>query len=261
MSFNVNKINEILVFLKESKKKLSSHPIYSNITTPEQLKTFMESHVFAVWDFMSLVKSLQLEFTSVHVPWTPPKNPLISRLINEIVLDEESDIDQQGNPTSHFELYIDAMNAFGANTEPIFQFIKHLESGSINDAINKSNLPLGVKDFIETTFKFIEKGSTEEIGAVFTFGREEIIPDMFVAMVKELNVDKIHSLEKFIYYLERHIELDGGTHSELCFQMLSIICKDDDKWIFAKEAAQKAIDARIKLWDNIYFQIKSIEVV
>ena len=108
MDFNIQRINEIKSFVKDTKQQLSAHPIYSEIATPEELKIFMESHVFAVWDFMSLVKFLQLKFTSVRVPWIPPSDSSIARLINEIVLDEESDIDQHGKPTSHFELYTDA---------------------------------------------------------------------------------------------------------------------------------------------------------
>ena len=261
MDFNIQRINEIKSFVKDTKQQLSTHPIYSEIATPEELKIFMESHVFAVWDFMSLVKFLQLKFTSVRVPWIPPSDSSIARLINEIVLDEESDIDQHGNPTSHFELYTDAMNQFGANTNEITGFINNLRHSSLSEAIAKSALPMGVQEFIKTTFSFVNKASTHEVVAVFTFGREEIIPDMFIAMINQLNESTTHSLDTFIYYLDRHIELDGGKHNELCFQMLTLICgNDDEKWNSAKIAAKKAMEARVQLWNNISKQVNSVEV-
>ena len=100
---------------------LLAHPIYDRIDTIEDLRLFMEHHVFAVWDFMSLLKALQRLVCCVDVPWTPPLDSAACRFVNEIVLGEESDEDGQGGFTSHFELYRRAMRQSGAETGPIRQ--------------------------------------------------------------------------------------------------------------------------------------------
>ena len=102
--------------LNQKKAELSAHPIFSEIHSLSVLQRFMESHVFAVWDFMSLTKRLQQELTCTRLPWLPPRDPHAARLINEIVLGEESDDRLDAGHYSHFELYLDAMREIGAST-------------------------------------------------------------------------------------------------------------------------------------------------
>ena len=167
----------------------------------------MENHVYAVWDFMSLLKSLQSILTCTSSPWKPIGDSKIRRLINSIVLEEESDVDIDGLPASHFEMYLDAMNQCGANISPIESFMKN---------VNSTHLPKvnsGVDFFLKSTFDVIESNEPHKIASAFTFGREDLIPDMFTAIVKEYNSD--NKLDKFVYYLERHIELDGVSMDRL----------------------------------------------
>ena len=135
---------------------------------------------FAVWDFMSLLKKLQQNLTCTGIPWKPSNNPLASRLVNEIVLGEETDLNKKGLILSHFEMYISAMNQVGANTDHITKFVKDINSiNNINNYINSSSIPEYVKDFLIFTFNIINSNKNHEIAAVFNFGREDLIPDMF----------------------------------------------------------------------------------
>ena len=112
-------IDKLLVEISKTRHNLLNHSIYSKLNNVESISKFMEIHVFAVWDFMSLTKSLQKNLTCVEIPWYPTKDRVSRRLINEIVLGEESDIDQNNNPTSHFELYLESMKKIGSNTNKI----------------------------------------------------------------------------------------------------------------------------------------------
>ena len=245
------------------KKHLIEHPIYKNIDSVSDLKCFMESHVYAVWDFMSLVKKLQLDLTTTTLPWKPPENITAARLINEIVWGEESDLDKNGTPYSHFEMYLNAMDQINANSDGIEAMLNRLKVGeNIFDIIDQANLPSYISDFLNFTFEMIEEGKTHKIASVFTFGREDLIPDMFISMIKKMNRENDHNIDQIIYYFERHIEVDGDEHGPMALEMIKNLCGTDPiKWDEAITAAQQALQKRIVLWDGINHQInKKIKV-
>ena len=105
--------------LGDSRERLVRHPIYKLVNSPERMKAFMEAHIWAVWDFQSLLKAVQQQLSCVTVPWTPTPDAEARRLINEIVLDEESDELPNGSFASHFELYLRSMEVAGAATGPM----------------------------------------------------------------------------------------------------------------------------------------------
>lgn len=235
------------------KQQLINHEVYHKITSLEHLHVFMQHHIFAVWDFMSLLKVLQRNLTCVDIPWMPKGNPATRYLINEIVTGEESDIDEQGNRHSHFELYLQAMQQAGCSTAQIEKMLAQLIAGNnVSQALDACNAPEQVKSFVSNTFDTIHTGKPYLQAAVFTFGREDLIPQMFISFVNELHAQAPEKISIFKYYLERHIEVDGDHHSHLAYEMTSSLCGDDtDKWQEATAAVKTALQNRIQLWDAI----------
>jgi len=248
----LNKISELKQYIAPTRERLLAHPLYAKIQTLKEVQTFSRYHVFAVWDFMSLLKSLQNNLTCTTIPWHPKGSANTRFLINEIVVGEESDVDAFGNRISHFELYLQAMEQMGASTKEMQVLIGHLKMGlPIARALERMVLPAGVKDFLSFTFDIIQEPIHVQ-AAVFSFGREDLIPDMFLGLLKE--IAKLHpeKLDGFIYYLERHIEVDGGHHSHLAMEMVIELCGDSlSKWMEATEAAKLSLEKRIQLWDAI----------
>ena len=239
--------------LSKTRKSLINHNLYSKLNSKQKLIDFMENHVFAVWDFMSLIKALQKNLTCTDIPWTPNENRLAGRLINEIVLAEESDVDLNGNPKSHFELYLESMIQIGANTKKIEDFISKIKTlKSYNKSVESINISPVVKQFMDFTFNIINTNKNHVIASVFTFGREDLIPDMFIKIVKKLSVNDEIKADNLIYYLERHIEVDSDEHGPMALKMIEELCgKDEKKWKEAEIASKKALEMRIKLWDYI----------
>jgi hypothetical protein len=247
------RITQLKNQIEPLRAQLVNHPLYQNILSLHDLNVFMEHHAFAVWDFMSLLKALQQKLTCTHLPWMPVGNANTRYLINEIVTGEESDVDQQGNRTSHFELYLKAMQQAGSSAKPIESLFAELHQGkSIDEALLTANIPIAAGKFVRHTFDVIGTGEAYLQAAVFTFGREDLIPDMFISMVKEISSQFPNRVDLLLYYLERHIEVDGDHHSQLAYQMTSELCGDDDeKWSKATLAAENALKARVALWDGI----------
>jgi hypothetical protein len=247
-------VESIEAHIAALRDQLCTHPMYSSISRPEHLRLFMESHVFAVWDFMSLLKALQRSLTCVDLPWVPTPHSASRRFINLIVLGEESD-EYEGHPMSHFEIYLEAMERAGASTEAIRRVLKRVPQG-----LDLEGVPIAARRFVETTFHVIQEGSLAAQAAAFTFGREDAIPGMFQSLVRDLNREMDGDLAQFMWYLERHIEVDGEDHGPLSLQMVAELCGDDPAlWKESLQAAEDAIRARLALWDGILEQIQTAE--
>ena len=254
----MSRIEEIENDLTPLREQLQNHQLYNELQSIEDVRLFMEMHVFAVWDFMSLLKALQINLTNTSIPWTPKPSASLARFINEIVHAEESDINELGEAASHFEMYLDSMAQIGANPIEIKKLITLIENGSdIKSALNELDIDPAVKNFVLFSFEVIESGKDHCIAAAFTFGREDLIPDMFIEILKQADTNNTR-YNKLRYYLDRHIELDGDEHGPIALKMVSELCGDDPKkYKEVTEVSQQALIHRIKLWDGIKVKISS----
>lgn len=239
--------------LGDSRKRLLVHPIYKMIDRPERIRRFMEAHVWAVWDFQSLLKAMQRHLTCVSVPWLPTADAEARRLANEIVLDEESDMLPDGGYASHFELYLQSMMAAGAETSTITRALDRLAAGdTLQAALDAAAPPPAARRFVERSFSIIESDAAHRVVAAFTYGREDVIPDMFRQLVSMLAEQDPNTWGAFRFYLERHIEHDDERHGPICRRIVARMCGEDPvKWAEASETARLAIEARIEFWDSL----------
>lgn len=240
--------------LKPYQTALNHHELYSAIRTKQHLRIFMSHHAFAVWDFMSLAKRLQNDLTCTQIPWLPVKNEDSARLINEIITGEESDIDPNGTPTSHYNLYLGAMREVQASTHNIETFVKYRATSSLNKALEVSGTPNYVQNFVKNTLITAYTGTTAEVASSFLFGREDPIPKMFHSLLGNWGLNERHA-PKFIYYLKRHIEVDSGEHGPAAENMLLSLIVDSESRQQALDAAINAIECRLMLWDGVYEEI------
>ena len=241
-------------------ERMNNHPVFAMVTDIRKLQIFMQWHVFAVWDFMALVKRLQWQFTCETVPWLPPQNARAARLINEIVLGEETDEAPGGTHASHFELYLGAMKEIGASTRQIDTFIEHVRSGQeVEMALPSVSAPVPVTRFVRTTIDMARHAPISEVLGSFFYGREHSIPKMFQSLLDNWTIDP-RSAPTFVYYLQRHIQLDTDAHGPAVEGIIAEVMDDlhEPRAAFF-ELALRAIELRIALWDGLALTLEALD--
>ncbi|MDZ5432132.1 DUF3050 domain-containing protein [Pseudomonas fluorescens] len=238
--------------LEQKKSELSAHPIFSEISSLSVLQRFMETHVFAVWDFMSLTKRLQQELTCTRLPWLPPRDPQAARLINEIVLGEESDDRPGQGHYSHFELYLDAMREVGASTDAVERFVALQQEGvSYDVALQSVDVEPAAARFVRHTLHTALHAPSHSVAAAFLHGRESVIPQMFQRILDDWGIG-IGQAPTFRYYLERHIEVDSEDHGPAAEELLArLVDGNPQRQEDVYASAIAAVESRIALWDGL----------
>jgi hypothetical protein len=239
------------------RERLLLHPVYGAVDSLPRLCCFMGIHVYAVWDFMCLAKRLQRDFTSLDTLWLPPKRPELARFINGLILGEESDVDPDGKVASHIQLYLDAMDEVGAGALNMRRFLSLLEYGAdVEVAMAAVDAPLSARVFVSNTLQCVSEGSTVEVLASFLYGREDLIPAMFARLLPRWQ--KSRAARSFAYYVDRHIQLDGDDHGPAAQRALADLCgTDKGAWRAAYDAADRAIRARLELWDSVVSELNT----
>lgn len=247
--------------LKQKKQKLHSHPLFKQINTLPKLQYFMENHAFAVWDFMTLTKRLQHDLTGMRLPWLPPTDPQAARLINEIVLGEESDAYPGHGHGSHFELYLEAMREVGASTATIERFVSLQRDGSdAQTALQNVDIHPSVARFVRSTLQVALNAPTHCVAAAFLYGRESVIPTMFKRLLEGCEIAH-RQAPTFCYYLKRHIELDAEEHGPAAEQLLQrLTLADPSREQQANRAALSAMESRLALWDGLHLRLPEVSV-
>lgn len=235
------------------RRRLLSHPVYAEVRDERTLHAFTRSHVFAVWDFQSLLAGLRSRLACTSVPWQPTRDREARRLVNEIALDEESGAHPEGGFASHFELYLDAMRRCGADTSPVEAFVEAVAGGqAVRDLLSDGDLPAGVADFVGTTFSILGSGRLHEAVAAFSLGREDVIPGMFRRLVERLAESSPREWGLFRHYLDLHIEHDESRHGPMARALVDRVCGGDPgREREAEAAAVRSLEARLRFWDAI----------
>jgi len=151
------------------------------------------------------------------------------------------------------------MQQIGANTLPIHQLTEWLSYGkTLDEALYQLDIREETRSFVRFTFEIINSGQIHKIAALFTFGREDLIPDMFIEILREMQSQGQTNIDKLLYYLERHIEIDGGDHGPISLQMMQEICGSDAiKWQEVAEVSIQALEKRYALWDGVQAKLNS----
>ena len=248
--------------IQSFKSRLEQHPVYEAVRRVEDLRCFMQHHVYSVWDFMSLIKYLQEAIAPSRYPWVPSGDGAVRRFINELVLEEESD-EAPGAPagrdgySSHFELYCMAMREIGADDRGVLGFVETVKRSGVDRALQIDGVPEPSRHFTRTTFGFLDSGKPHVVAAALALGREHIIPCMFRSFLLKLGVTPDQA-PVFHYYLNRHVHLDEDFHAPLSLRLLNSLCGDDPRrQQEAVAAAEQAVEARVQFWDGVLEAIEA----
>lgn len=249
------------------------------IRSTTDLAVFMVHHVYAVWDFMCLAKSVQHAIAPTGRTWKRNPNGELVRFINEMILGEESDhftVEGREYTMSHFDMYLHALDEVveliedSGNRKIFREIVYHINKilpkveswFDSNDPsfLLKDDLDESCIDFMLITRDFCQS-PVHITAAAFAYGRENLIPGMFDKVLDQLKANSLKA-PFFQKYLERHIELDGDEHGPMATKLVEMLCQNaggisiEQAYSEAENAALKALDVRANFWVAVDQKIK-----
>jgi len=233
------------------------HPVYRLLTTVPSVVRFMELQVWCVWDFMFLAKAVQRAVGCYEVPWVPPRDCSLVATINAIVGSEEADMGPDGTYQSHFEIYVAAMRQAGADTGPVGRAVELVREGvSTDEALRRAGAPDASRAFVGETLELCVAAAHVRVAAL-CIGREELVPQMFTAMLSS-GVSEDPRLGAFLWYVRRHVNLDSESHGPLSAKLFRrVVGLGRGQLQEAVEGGLRAVRARRRYLDAIHDVIQS----
>lgn len=205
---------------------LAPHPLFSELRTLDHLRAYMRYHVWCVWDFMALLKSVQIGLGSFSTAWLPARDAELLNLVNSIVSEEELDTGPDGRRLSHFEAYVEAMRELDVSTAEIESFVQQLRRGvGVTDAMYAAGAPAASIEFVTSTIGFCALPLHQRVAA-FTLGREELVPHL-LQQIRQHAWFESQRGGYFTWYVDRHIELDLAEHGPKSVALASGVIGDD----------------------------------
>ncbi|MDJ0568388.1 MAG: DUF3050 domain-containing protein [Pleurocapsa sp. MO_192.B19] len=246
---NNSKSQKLTTQIKVKIQQLSHHEIYSQLTSTDRIKCFISYHIFAVWDFDKLLRSLQNKITIALRRQFSECPSEINRLIKEIVFTEESDLYPNGQPNEDFTIYLRAIAELKIDPDCLWYF---LESQA-----NFDFLKPGIKELVEFNFLMARLGSMAEITATFFFGREKLTSQLFTSIIKVLQ-QKGKECPILISYTEKLLQENSPESEILALKLLNYLSQDENEKIRALQAGLEALNLREKLWNYALADIAEI---
>ena len=188
----------------------------------------------------------------------PPKHNKAARLVNEIISGEETDVLPTGQPMSHYEMYRIAMDEVGTDPTTFDDFFnKVLEGKPVEEALDHPSIHPAIREFVTATIKTATTGTVAQVLGSFFYGREDSIPQMFSNFLKSWGINEAHA-PTLVYYLKRHIELDGESHGPAVQEIMTDSLNGNvGEWETLFDEALKAVELRIQLWDALASELVS----
>lgn len=262
MENTTERVAYILNEIEDLKSELAAHCLYTKLQHMEDIHIFMEHHVFAVWDFMSLAKALQLHLDATQVIEKQTDNSKILGFVNGILTGGETDPNKKEIVLSHLEMYLELMDEIGANTTNIKKLIASSAAGlDIHEAMQIAQLTDEQQRILNFTQTIIATNEIHKIAVAATLVPEGMISNRFLKILKETEERDNLLVPKFKNYLNRYKAIDGNDYGLLSLEMVTHFCDSDGKkWVDILDIAMKTLSHRIYLWDAIVDEIDQMRV-